>query len=399
MLQEALNFKYDFFAQIEKYNIPTHNHAICFYYLVLAVERHPDDKTLHQLMITAICDAELLLYHFLPEQSSEEIIENYRTTCLRRNTFNKLWNENKEFANQWTQITKRKTLPSIDNFVSINHNNIQNEINILCQLYHQYFEISEKKTPELKNNLEHFVILSHSYNNYHLIAPFFFYQIMVKHTKRLASNVNFQFLPKSLWQYKEYSIIRNNDKNYEAYKKNILLFLDLCKYYELSKDVNINLCKYAFSHTSNLIEWIEFYDEELAKSCRTPLSLFYENLDLSYIEPYEPDTYDAFSTYNVCFEKDLYYNDIYANEYIKVETAVTTFILENTEYLITYMQEMHRNIEVIKNVVQTIYDNTNLNYLYPDEIPIEYRLSNIYFILSDFLDKAIKSKLQSVLQI
>ena len=397
MLQEVLNFKAEFYAQLEKYNIPTHNRAVCFYFLALAVERHPDNATLRQLLITAICDSELLLCHFLPKQSTEEIIENYRTTCLRKNTFNKLWNENEKLANQWIQLTKRKTLPNIDSFISPNQNNIQNEINMLCLLYHQYFEISEKKTPELKNNLEHFVILSHSHSNYHLIAPFFFYQIMIKHTKRLASNSNFQFSPKGLWQYKQYIITRNNDKNYETYKKNILLFLDLCKYYELFEDVDIDLSKYGFSHTSNLIEWTELYDEDLAEGCKTPLSLFYESLDLSHIEPYEADTYDAFSTYNVSFETDCYYHDIYTNEYIKAETAVTNFILKHIEYLITYMQEIHHNIKAIKNIVQTIYDNTNLDYLYPDEIPMEYRLFNIHFTLSDCLDKAVKAKIQTVL--
>ena len=49
---------------------------------------------------------------------------------------------------------------------------------------------------------------------------------MIKHTKRLSTNTNFQFVPKSLWEYKEYTTTHNNKKNYETYQKNILLFLD-----------------------------------------------------------------------------------------------------------------------------------------------------------------------------
>lgn len=397
MLQEALDFKEKFFKELESLKIPTYNRAICFYYLSLKFEENPDNETIRQLLITAICDHEFLLYHFLPQQSSEELIENYRITRLKSNKLNKLLAENRLLMEQWAQISKRKTLPAIKNLSPTKYNTIQNETSMLCQLYYQYFDISEKKTPELRNNLEHFVELSYSYHDYHLIAPFFFYQIMIKHTKRLSTNTNFQFVPKSLWEYKEYTTTHNNKKNYETYQKNILLFLDLCKYYELCFDVNIDLCKYAFTQTCNLMEWIEFYDEEIAESCRTPLSQFYENLDFSYIEPYEAKEYDFCSTYNISFKTDLYYNDIYGEEYIEIENTIVHFLLEHPEYLIQFMTELHHDIKSIKDIVLTIYNNTNLDILYPHEIPIEYRLSNVYFVLSECVDKTVKLKVQNCL--
>ena len=64
MLQEVLNFKSEFYVQLEKYNIPTHNRAVCFYFLALAVERHPDNATLRQLLITAICDSIFFLISY-----------------------------------------------------------------------------------------------------------------------------------------------------------------------------------------------------------------------------------------------------------------------------------------------------------------------------------------------
>lgn len=397
MLQEALDFKQNFFTELETLKISTHNRAVCFYYLALELEKNPASKQLRQLLITAICDQEFLLCHFLPEQTSQEIIENYRTTRLKSNTFNKLLEENAQLEAQWEKITKRKTLPAIDNFSVSQSSLIQNEINMLCQLYYQYFPVSEYNSPELKNNLKHFVELSHSYKDYHLIAPFFFYQLMIKHTKRLASNANLEFIPKSLWKYKEYKIDRNNEKNYETYKNNILLFLDLCKYYELHSDVNIELCKYAFSHTSNLIEWISFYDEELADHCRTPLDLFYQTLDLSHIEPYEDLKYDTFSTYDVSFETDMHYNELYWKEYLQIEDVVTKYLLETIDCLITCMWEIHRDINAIKDIVLRIYENADLSGLYPPEVPMDYRLSNVYFILSTYIDTAVKTKIMSTL--
>ena len=268
---------------------------------------------------------------------------------------------------------------------------------MLCQFYHQYFELSEKKTPELRNNLEHFVTLSYSYSDYHSIAPFFFYQIMIKHTKRLATNVNFQFLPKSLWEYKEYTITRNNRKNYDTYQKNILLFLDLCKYYELCFDVNIELCKYAFSQTCNLMEWIELYDKEIAMNCQTSLMRFYEELDLSHIEPCEPDEYDGYSIYDISFNTDIYYNEIYENEYIEIENTISQFLLDHAEYLVLFMEELHRDMNAIKDMILTVYHDANLEILYPKEVPLNYRLFTIYFMLSDYIDKAVKSKIQGCL--
>ena len=398
MLQEAFDFKQNFFIQLNEYKIPTHNRAVCLYYLARELEKYPHNKPLQQLLITAVCDQEFLLCHFLPEQSPQEIIENYRSTRLKSKTLHKLLIENKHLLEQWEQITKRKTLPVIDNLLSINNHLIQNEITMLCQLYYEYFPISEQHSPELKNNFKHFVELSHSYKDYHFIAPFFFYQLMIKHTKRLASNSNLEFIPKSLWKYKEYKIIHNNEKNYEAYQNNILLFLDLCKYYELYSDVNIELCKYAFSHTSNLIEWIEFYDEELADSCRTPLALFYQSLDFSHIEPYEPSEYDIFSTYDVSSESDRHYNELYWKEYLQIEDTVTNFLLKNIDYLIACMWEIHRDISTLKNTILQIYENANLANLYPSEVPLNYRLSNIYFILSNYIDTAVMTKITSTLE-
>lgn len=397
MLQETLDFKQNFFTELETLRIPSHNRAVCFYYLSLELEKNPANEQLRQLLITAICDQEFLLCHFLPEQTSQEIIENYRTTRLKSNTLNKLLEETTQLETQWEKIIKRKTLPVIDNFSVSQSGLIQNEINMLCQLYYQYFPVSEHNSMELRNNLKHFVELSHSYEDYHLIAPFFFYQLMLKHTKRLASNANLEFMPKSLWKYKEYKISRNNEKNYETYQNNILLFLDLCKYYELHSDVNIELCKYAFSHTSNLIEWISFYDEELADHCRTPLDLFYQTLDLSHIEPYEDLKYDIFATYNVSSETDRHYNELYWKEYLQIEDVVTDYLLENIEHLITCMWEIHRNINTIKDTVLQIYKSANLAHIYPSEVPMDYRLSNVYFIISTYIDTAVKTKIITAL--
>ena len=397
MLQEICDFKQNFFAQLEERNIPTHNRAVCFYYLSLEVEKYPNDEALRQLLITAICDTEFLLYHFLPKQSEEELLNNYRTTRLKSNKLHKLLEENNILREQWLQIKKRKTLPSIEKFISSKYNAIQNETTMLYQLYFQYFETSEKKATELRNNLEHFVSLSHSHTDYHQIAPFFFYQIMVKHTKRLATNVSFQFLPKSLWEYKAYAITRNNRKNYDTYQKNILLFLDLCNYYELSFDVNIELCKYAFSQTCNLMEWIELYDKEIAMNCQTPLLRFYEELALSHIEPCEPNEYDGYSIYDISFDTEIHYNEIYENEYIEIENTISQFLLDHAEYLVLFMEELHKDRGAIKDMILTVYQGANLEILYPKEVPLNYRLFTIYFILSDYIDRAVKSKIQECL--
>ena len=61
------------------------------------------------------------------------------------------------------------------------------------------------------------------------------------------------------------------------------------------------------------------------------------------------------------------------------------------------MTELHHDIKSIKNIVLTIYNDTNLDILYPHEIPIEYRLSNVYFVLSECVDKTVKLKVQNCL--
>lgn len=227
MLQEAIKFKQNFLNKLDKYEIPFHNRSIYFYTLANKIDENPTSEELKELLLTAICDAEFLLYHFLPEQTEEEIIESYRATRLRINTFHKVYKEEKDLDELWKFISKRKTLPNIDHLLLEMEATINNEVNKLCHLYYKYFEIPERQAVELRNNLEHFVSLSYSHKEYHSVAPFFFYQIMVKHTKRIASKENFQFSPKNLWEYKKYKIVRNNNKNYDTYEKNARLFIEL----------------------------------------------------------------------------------------------------------------------------------------------------------------------------
>lgn len=74
--------------------------------------------------------------------------------------------------------------------------------------------------------------------------PFYLFQVMVRHTNRLAQNPDFQIVPASLWKYKEYEITKNNGKNFNKYERCIGLFQKLCKLYKNDPHIDIALCRY-----------------------------------------------------------------------------------------------------------------------------------------------------------
>lgn len=399
MEQTAEIFKKNFQDMCKKYNLPVTNKSIFFYTLSDMVMHEPDKKELLKLLITGICDNGYLLSHFREPQTSEE---NQNDFLFIQNNISKLYALlEKEYSlkREWEEIISRQTLPKINASLETDFTSFENETTKLAFLYRKYFQVSEKNSIELYNNLHRFICLTKSYPNYRKIAPFFFYQIMVKHSNRLAEKENLSISPKSLWEYKEYTIERNNHKNYKLYEQYGKLFRKLCKYFKKDVDVDISLCRYGFSHCSNLVDWFHHFEPEHIKKFESPLLYFLHKKAVTYWEAGTPDEFDICTFYHISSKEYWEFFEQIEDVSCTVEQTIIEYLQEYPEYLIDCMTYMYADAAKIHMIVEEVYVNADLEKLYPKDSLKKCRLSHTYEIMMQTLDIAIQCKIQDALQI
>lgn len=391
ILQEKFN------EMVKKYKLPMQNKAIFYYALSEEIEKSPDNQELKDLLIYAICDTGFLINHFDADMSTSELHKRYKAYLKRFHKMRTLLEEQSLLDTQWNAICSRQTIPTFQplsgEFLSI----CEKETSVLYKFYCKFFEIQGKNAPELFNNLKNFVQLSYSYPDYHKIAPFFFYQIMVKHTKRLATTENLQFSPKSLWKYKEYRIYCNNKKNYYTYQKYAALFVDLCDYYKSDDIVNVLLCKYAFYKTSNLMDWLDSYEPYLLKECQMPLARFIPKLKLSYTEFNAPKKFEPDTLFHITDDIGLEFTFQNQKLYDQIGDTILYYLLEDMSGFVYQMADLYANANELRKTVQKIYDATEVGKLFSNKIPLKYQLADVYQFMLTFLDGFVNVKIESVL--
>lgn len=399
MKKNAKDFKKQFLESVNKYHLPTQNKSIFFYTLADSAMTDSENKELYQLLLTSICDNGYLLDKFQTPKTSKDEAKEYQKLQNRITKYCLAVESEQALEHLWQQITGKKTLPILKNIPHGLQEDCQTEVTFLCNLYRKFFLVTEQDSPELRNNLSTYVMITKTYSDYRLIAPFFFYQLMVKHTSRLATKNDFRLSPNNLWKYAEYNIFKNNEKNYKQYKTYGKLFLKLCKYYKADSKVNLPLCRYAFCHSSNLIEWLDYFKPQKSHKYKTPLARFYDQLNLNHHENYEPEIYDMYSIHKITEADFFYYYSEYGEELLEIENYLMNYIVEHAEYLILCMKNMYVDMQSLENMVQEIYDNANLKSMYPPSLPLDFQLADVYEILTKCLDMGVKAKVEAALRI
>lgn len=405
----------DFFARTKKYDIPSNNKI--FYFLILSreAEADPTNKELQDLLLTFICGSNLIISRFSYRQSREGLMEDYKDYLIRKSQLKKAIATEARLAKEWAEIKQRKTLPTSIRLTKSELAQCETEAEGLCGLYLKYFLFSKEEYPELYWNLLSFCKVSRALPKLHKIAPFFFYQIMVKHTKRLLKVTGLQFSLKSLWDYKEYQIEKDNGKNYKKYKSYNKLFVALCKQFKQDPAVDIPLCRYAFSHTSNMIDWIrEFrffkankFQSKLMSMADFNVTLSEEFVPEEYYEkvPYyftdeefihyylgetdenEPDYSGYFEEATAAFEHYIEKLNNCGNE----EEAELDFLLYNLAVNINY------DTDAVYKTLKKLYEKAELGKIYPDGIPMKCRLANLYDALKNSINTGLLKRVKNAL--
>ncbi len=120
------------------------------------------------------------------------------------------------------------------------------------------------------------------------IAPLFLYQIFIKHHKRICNTIDFNFNMNKLWEYTEYKIHENNGKNFDAFHRNMELFISLCRYFHTVDGCDLQLSMHGFLSLSNITHWCFAYDyTEKSKDFPIPITKFVKrNFDTCFENGY-----------------------------------------------------------------------------------------------------------------
>lgn len=357
--QDLQEVRKEFFSVCETKKIPTHNKAVLLYQLSMRLEEKPENEQIRQLLLLALADHGILLGHFWTPDAREAEVEYQE---LKRK-YMKLAEDDKlqrSLFLQWKVVRiSYDSLPKMDAYDDINEMAYEEETNRAVYLYRKFMGISEKNSPELYYNLHRFICMTKQEKIYRLIAPLFLFQLMVRHTGRLATKENLDVSMNSLWEYKEYQIEKDNGKNFKRYQLYARLFCKLCKEYRGDTDVDLELCGYGFGASSNLVEWI--MDQQYLKwppklrKTMTPLCIDLLRADMSSIEIYEPEAYSANAVFGVSDKEERKYIEDFWEDYTGVEQAVTECVLEHIEYVLFWMKYLYADTCSLREYVKEIY--------------------------------------------
>lgn len=384
---KAHKWKMDFQDLCQTYEVTGCNKATLYYMSALQLREQIQDNALKRLFIYAICDAGFLMDRYA-DCKEQQMEASFRNTEKRMRKLLTLLLKEKEMCEQWGEIVGRKRFSSKNRVYSDDYNE---ELLTLCSLFRETFEMSERQTPNLADNLQYFLMEARNNDLIEKIIPFYLFQVMVRHTNRLAQNPDFQIVPASLWKYKEYEITKNNGKNFNKYERCIGLFQKLCKLYKNDPRIDIALCRYGMEQCSNIPEWTSIWLRKKEKKCTTKLHRFISELYLSCIETDEPEQYAANTMFphKTSEEENLFIRDV--DQKLEIEATIKSYILEHIEVLIQFMKIQYKDVEQVKCLVTDVYHASGFSRMKIEDIGEETKLTYVYDQFIEMLDEAIVS--------
>lgn len=332
--QSLQEVKEEFFSICRENQIPTNNKAALLYELSTRLEADKKNSLFRQMILLALADNGVLFNYFgVFQEGGEE--EEFQ--CIKEN-YERLAADDKiqqVMSFKWKGVLASCMNPSkIDAQCDVNEMAYKEKAKQAVRLYQKYMEKSEKNTPELYNNLHHFICMSEQIKEYRMIMPLFLFQLMIRHTGRLATKENLDVSFKSLWNYKKYQISQDNGKNYKRYQLYSKLFVKLCKAYRGHNGVDLPLCQYGFWKTSNLADWIMDMRPKKAMKALTPFVRDLLRADMSSIACWEPEEYSSNAIFDVTDREEQRYMDKFRDDYQEVGQAMREFIFDHIEYVL-----------------------------------------------------------------
>lgn len=397
---ELDKLKHDYMEACNRYDFPTNNKAVMLYHMAkkYIIEKNAEEKqNLQQLLFIAISDTGILLSHFNSNEQSEDIPHELKQLKRRYKKLVRAYETMESQEKEWASIKSVKSLPNPDR-LTLSDDSLSLQAHEMTCLYRDIFKVSERASAELYYNLYYFLHQVHQTPMYWKVAPLFFFQLMVRHTKRLASNENLNVSLKNLWKFKEYKILKDNGKNFCQYKAFSKLFRKLCKLYKNTPGVNLELCKYGFREQSNLSEWIVEWQPKKQKKVFDRYFNIILNADMSSIEAWEPYDYSSSIIVGLTDTEEQNYFENYFEYYLQVNEAVEPYVAEPNKYITDWMNYIYVNKTKLQEIIEKIYRECIPKLPKNKEWMIPCIKAQIYETMGEIVDKTVKATVISALE-
>lgn len=395
--QSLQEVKEEFFSVCREEQIPTQNKTALLYELSTRLQKDRNNRLFRQMLLLALADNDVLLNYFCAYRKGEEEEE---FQCVKEN-YKRLEVDDKlqqEMSFKWKEVQAVcEKLPGINALSDMNETAHKERTEQVARIYRKFMEKSEKDSPELYNNLHYFICMSEQIQEYRRIMPLFLFQLMTRHTDRLATKENLNVSLKSLWNYKEYQTTQDNGKNYKRYQLYAKLFVKLCKAYRDYDGVDLPLCQYGFWKTSNLAGWIMDLKPKKAKKALTPFFRDLLRADMSAIARCQPEKYCSNAIFGISDEQAWSYLQKYGEDCEEVRQAVEKYVLEHIEYVLYWMKHLYTEQEILKGYVEEIYDACIPKLPEKKAWTEKYIKMCIYDVVLEMLELAVRTKVTAAL--
>lgn len=299
--QKIKQFKEQFYSLISKYSIGSQNLVETCYDLIGRMEQQPDNPDLQYLYFCVITDVGLL-NKVLGERTEEQEIRNY---LRQRESIQELT----EFLESQTESIKKyqELLEYLKKPIKIKNAECEEESDFLYHLTIQHTFLHDCiKNEVYKDNLKSLLIHINSDEKLKPIKPYIIFAVLARKTGMMQKRKHFMSNLKTIFQYQEYNILKDNGKNFNQYQSELELYDHLRRAY--IDDVDIDFCDFCFANLSPLSEWYYMNcepNEEIPMVIdRKILTIMPKSFPviLSY-EEYESLSEDEFNMYSEAGEK------------------------------------------------------------------------------------------------
>lgn len=257
VLLEAQRYRDDFRAHVSAQRLPLDNRFALCAALFSKAKENPSPELL-RIYCEVLSDTGFLLN---PKPGSddagnrEQSALQYLDFCQSCDDLRQTLMRRKELSEKFSDGTKEIRNPRPANCDT----KLSYEI---ATCFTALFELSDKGSGDiLLDNLSHYMRIAASSPGLKSIEPLFLFRLLTKHQSRMCTVSDLTVSLPALWKQDEQQIEQNNGRNFKQYRRNLLLFKNLCGLYKNDMTVDLPLCWYGLDQVTVLGE---FYREHIS---------------------------------------------------------------------------------------------------------------------------------------
>jgi len=253
--QKAEQFKSYFRSLLTEYSIGNRNLVVMCYDLIERIISEPDNSDLRYLFFCIVTDTGFLTGFDSDNRNDEQKIRNYfrqsELVCNLSDFFES------QFVNRKKLYELRKHLKKV---ISVKDISCTDESAFLYDLTIQHsFLYKSIDNQVYKDNLNALLVYLNSDEKLKSVKPYLVFAVISRKTRMFQNRKYFIPNLKSVLQYQNYNIYRDNGKNFNNYQSAVELYDHIRNSYKDDEDTDIEFCDFCFANLSPLSEWFYMY--------------------------------------------------------------------------------------------------------------------------------------------